>query len=314
MRDSRVLVTGGSGLIGTHLRKLLLAQGATVISLARSHPVQSPGGLEVEGDIRDPALLEEIFARHAPTHLVHLAAQPIIGNALADAESTFDINIRGTWLVLEAARKYGKLECIIIASSDKAYGQHSVQPYREDFELKAQYPYDVSKQASEQLALSYYHTHGLPICITRCGNAFGAYDLNLSRIVPGTIVSCLKNKDIIIRSSGQLQRCYVYAADIADAYLRLLTAPRDKVSGKAFNIGNPDAVSVLDMVEHIQAAIPESTSKVVIQNKAFGEIEQQSLDCSKIASTLGWQSKTTLQEALRETIDWYREALPVLPQ
>src|SRR5690606_25298351 len=148
------------------------------------------------------------------------------------------------------------------ASSDKAYGQHSVQPYREDFELKAQYPYDISKQASEQLALSYYHTHGLPISITRCGNAFGAYDLNLSRIVPGTIVSCLKNEDISIRSSGQLQRCYVYAEDVADAYLKLVTAPRKKVAGQAFNIGNPDAVSVLDMVKHIQAVIPESTSKV----------------------------------------------------
>lgn len=314
MLGSRILVTGGSGLIGTHLRKLLLAQGATVISLARSYPVESSGGLEIEGDIRDPAQLEEIFARHEPTHLVHLAAQPIVGNALADAESTFDINIRGTWLVLEAARKYGKLQSIVIASSDKAYGQHSVQPYREDFELKAQYPYDISKQASEQLALSYYHTHGLPISITRCGNAFGAYDLNLSRIVPGTIVSCLKNEDIIIRSSGQLKRCYVYAADIADAYLKLLTAPQDKVAGQAFNIGNPDAVFVLDMVEHIQAAIPESTSKVVIQNKAFGEIEQQSLDCSKIASALGWQPNTTLQEALRETIAWYRESLPMLPQ
>lgn len=314
MHDARILVTGGSGLIGTHLRKRLLAQGTTVISLARSYPFEPLGDIQVEGDIRDPALLEEIFASYKPTQMVHLAAQPIVSNALTDAESTFDINIRGTWLVLEAARKYGKLRSIIIASSDKAYGQHSIQPYREDFELKAQYPYDISKQAGEQLALSYYHTHGLPIVITRCGNAFGEYDLNLSRIVPGTIVSCLKNEDIIIRSSGQLRRCYVYAADIADAYLRLLTAPKGKVSGEAFNIGNPDAVSVIDMVNFIQNTIPDSQSKIVIQNNVFGEIEQQSLDCRKIADLLGWRPTTPLQKALRDTINWYREALPVLLQ
>ncbi|MCK0536381.1 NAD-dependent epimerase/dehydratase family protein [Alcanivorax quisquiliarum] len=314
MQNSTVLVTGGSGLIGTHLIKSLISEGSIVISLARSYPLQTlgivpeyPGAcFQIEGDIRNQALLEEIFANHQPTHLVHLAAQPIVGSALENAEPTFDINIRGTWLLLEAARKYGKLRSIVIASSDKAYGQQNTLPYRENFELKAKYPYDVSKQATEQLAMSYYHTHGLPISITRCGNTFGAYDLNFSRIVPGTILSCLKNEDIIIRSSGRLQRCYVYAEDVADAYLRLLTAPQERVAGQAFNVGNPTATSVIDIVKNIQQTIPESQSRIVIQNQVFGEIEHQSLDSSKIASILGWQPRSPLYQALEKTVAWYR--------
>jgi len=314
MRDSIIFITGGSGLIGTHLRKLLLAQGATVISLARSYHFEPLGDIQIEGDIRDPALLEEIFARYRPSHLVHLAAQPIVGDALDDAGTTFDINIRGTWLLLEAAYKYEKLLSIIIASSDKAYGQHRVQPYREDFKLNAQYPYDISKQAAEQLALSYYHTHGMPVCITRCGNTFGAYDLNFSRIIPGTIISCLNDEDIIIRSSGQPRRCYVYAEDVADAYLRLLKAPQEQVIGQAFNIGNSEAISVLDMVKRIQHAIPGSRSKLVIQDHAFGEIEHQSLDCTKIASAVDWRPVTPPNKALRETISWYEDNLSSLPK
>lgn len=307
MKSRKVLITGGSGLIGTHLSKRLLAEGADVISLARNHPFQAHGEIQIEGDIRDTGLLEEVFTRHKPTDLVHLAAQPIVGNALADTESTFDINIRGTWLLLEAARRYGKLRSIIVASSDKAYGQHQKQPYQEDFELKAQYPYDLSKQATEQLALSYFHTHALPVTITRCGNTFGAYDLNFSRIIPGTIASCLENQDIIVRSSGLLQRCYIYATDVADAYLQLLTAPQNKVHGQAFNIGNPTAISVLDMVKFIQSAIPESRARVIIKNQNFGEITYQSLDCRKIAKVLGWEPKTPLHQALVETISWYQE-------
>jgi CDP-glucose 4,6-dehydratase len=316
MKNQRVLITGGSGLIGTHLAKRLLAEDATVISLARSYPLRALGiapeyiglHIQIEGDIRDQALLEEVFNDHKPTHLVHLAAQPIVGSALEDAEPTFDINIRGTWLLMESARKYGKLKSIVVASSDKAYGQHKTLPYREDFELKARFPYDISKQATEQLAMSYHHTHGMPVCITRCGNTFGAYDLNFSRIVPGTILSCLKNEDIIIRSSGQLRRCYIYAGDVADGYLKLLTAPQESVAGEAFNLGNSTAISVLDMVKNIQKTIPESQSRLVIQNQGFGEIEHQSLDCSKIANTLAWQALTPLQNALTATVGWYKNA------
>lgn len=316
MDTETVLVTGGSGLIGTHLVERLLAENATVISLARSYPLQSLGfapeylgsHIQIEGDIRDQTLLKEVFAHYQPTQLVHLAAQPIVGSALKDAEPTFDINIRGSWLLLETARKYGKLNSIIIASSDKAYGQHATLPYQEDFELKALYPYDISKQATEQIAMSYYHTYGLPISITRCGNTFGAYDLNMSRIVPGTILSCLQNEDILIRSTGENKRCYVYARDVAEAYLKLLAAPTGNVAGQAFNIGSPKTISVLDMVKNIQGIIEDSQSEVVTQNLLHGEIEHQSLDCTKIENTLGWKPSTSLQQALFETVQWYRTA------
>lgn len=308
MRSATVFITGGSGLIGSHLCRLLLRQGARVVSLARKHPFQEAlnGCVKIDGDIRDRSTLESIFSRYQPSHMVHLAAQPIVGNALSDADSTFDINIKGTWLLLEAARKYNKLRSIVVASSDKAYGQHGEQPYREDFVLNARFPYDISKKATEELSLSYYHTYNLPISITRCGNTFGAYDLNFSRIVPGTIRSCLNDENIIIRSSGELRRCYVYAEDVADAYLKLLIADQDKVIGEAFNIGNSTAISVLEMVKKIKDLIPESRSSLIIENKNFGEIEHQSLDCNKISSLLDWKPSTTLEKALKETINWYQ--------
>ncbi|MBA3981363.1 MAG: sugar dehydratase [Alcanivorax sp.] len=312
----RVLVTGASGLIGHHLVMHLLDQGFTVIGLARSYPLASlspapsyydhPDFVPVPGDIRDSAILNALFARYRPTHLVHLAAQPIVGTALSSAEDTFDINIRGTWCVLEAARDYGALSSVVVASSDKAYGAHEELPYREDHALRACYPYDVSKKITEELALSYFHSYGLPVTITRCGNVFGAGDLNMSRIIPGTILSCLRGEDIIVRSTGEHQRCYVYGEDVAEAYRAILDADAHEVAGQAFNIGNADAVSVLDLVAMIRDVMGADEVGVIVQGQAPGEIVHQSLDCEKIQRTLGWSARTPLRRALEQTVAWYR--------
>lgn len=316
-----VLVTGSSGLIGTSVVEHLLTQGCRVVGLAKSFPLRNFGisqfsdgrYVSVGGDITDGELLASIFRQHKPTHLIHLAAQAIVGNASRSAESTFDTNIRGTWRLLEAARHYGQLQGVVVASSDKAYGEHTVLPYREDYELKAIYPYDISKKITEDLALSYFHAYGLPIAITRCGNVFGPFDLNPSRIVPGTIRSCLRHEPVVLRSSGHDQRCYVHAADVARAYYSVMMALPGIAAGEVFNIGNDRPVSVIDMARSICRKMNCSAQDIVIENSARNEIASQTLDCTRIKALLGWEEEFSLDDALDETIAWYRSVHQQFP-
>ncbi len=310
-----VLVTGASGLIGTNLVEHLLALGCRVIGLAKAFPLKSfglgPFGhanfVAVLGDVRDRALLEQVFVEYQPTHAVHLAAQAIVGDALSATALTFDTNVRGTWCVLEAARQYGRLKGIVVASSDKAYGEHAVLPYREDFLLRPTHPYDISKKLTEDLALSYFHAHDLPVAITRCGNVFGPYDFQVSRIVPGTILSCLEAKPVILRSSGKNERCYLHAHDVVRAYFSIMMEASGVAAGQVFNVGNERAVSALDIVEVICQKMCSTPPRIVIQNAAENELSRQSLDCRKIHQLLDWKERLTLEEGLDQTISWYTE-------
>jgi CDP-glucose 4,6-dehydratase len=314
MSEPLVFVTGASGFIGANLVERLLANGQHVVGLSRHFPLQQLGLPQfsdqayqmVRGDIGDKALLCRLFQTHKPTHLVHLAAQAIVGKANSSVASTFETNIRGFWCLLEAAREYGCLERIVIASSDKAYGQHDILPYQEQFSLDAVNPYDVSKKVAEELAMSYFHTWGLPVVITRCGNTFGPCDLNASRIVPGTIRSYLAGEPVVIRSDGKSERCYVYISDVIDAYMSLIFDNQEGLLGEAFNIGHDRCMSVLDFMGRIGAAVSDTPVPVHIERSARHEIDRQSLDCRKIESLLGWKPKTSLDVALQKTVDWYR--------
>lgn len=316
-----VFVTGASGLIGSSVVEHLLAQGCRVVGLAKEFPLgkvglkqfSDPAYIPVIGDICDRGLLEEILMQHRPTHVIHLAAQAIVGTASRATEATFETNIRGSWCLLEAARQYGGLQGIVIASSDKAYGESTVLPYREDLALNAVYPYDLSKKITEEIAMSYFHTHGMPVAITRCGNVFGPHDLNLSRIVPGAIMSCLKNEPVVLRSSGLNQRCYVYARDVARAYFSIMMASSGVAAGQAFNIGNDRPVSVIDMATTITRKMQKGNLDVVVEDRAKHEISSQTLDCSKIKALLCWEEEYTLDDALDETIAWYESVFEKYP-
>lgn len=321
MNSPVVLVTGASGLIGSHVVDHLLAQGCRVVGLATGYPLRavglrqfaSAGYIPVTGDICDRTLLDQLLRQHQPSHVIHLAAQALVGNANRAAEATFETNIRGTWRLLEAVRQYGQLRGMVVASSDKAYGQHPVLPYREDFELRAVFPYDLSKKITEELALGYFHTYGLPVAITRCGNVFGPFDLNPSRIVPGTIRSCLRHEPVVLRSSGHDQRCYVHAADVARAYHAVMMALPGVAAGEAFNIGNDRPVSVIDMARSICRKMHRDVQDIVIENSARNEIASQTLDCTRIKALLGWEEELSLDDALEETIAWYRSVHQQFP-
>jgi CDP-glucose 4,6-dehydratase len=316
--DRPVFVTGATGLIGGALVRRLVDAGADVVCLVRDWVPQSPlvsGGLlekvkVVRGDVNDQELMERALGEYEVDTIIHLAAQTIVGIANRNPVSTFETNIRGTWSLLEACRRSPNARQIVIASSDKAYGDHENLPYTEEAPLQGQHPYDVSKSCADLLAQAYGVTYGLPVAITRCGNFYGGGDLNWNRIVPGTIRSVLRGQRPIIRSDGNYVRDYFYAEDGAAANMALAEklAEAPELRGQAFNFSNEIQVTVLELVERI-LRLMNSTLTPDIRNEATNEIRHQYLSAEKARRVLGWRPLFTLDEGLRPTIDWYENFL-----
>src|SRR5260370_32606907 len=220
-RDRSVLVTGGTGLLGSWLVKQLLEAGSNVVCLVRDWVPQSElvrsRRIEqvntVRGDITDRDLVERALGEYEVEVVFHLAAQTIVGIANRNPVSTFSTNIEGTWNLLEACRRSPKVLSIVVASSDKAYGDQEHLPYNETMPLQGRHPYDVSKSCADLIAQTYAVSYGLPIAITRCGNLFGGGDLNWNRLVPGTIRSALRGVRPVIRSDGLSVRDYLFFED-----------------------------------------------------------------------------------------------------
>lgn len=315
--DKRVFVTGGAGLLGSWMVESLVDKGAEVTCLLRdwvpgSKFVRS-GTVEranvVSGDLENYELLLRIINEYEIDTVFHLGAQTIVGTAARSTLSTFESNVRGTWNLLEACRVCPKLiERIIVASSDKAYGDQVDLPYTEDMPLKGRFPYDVSKSCADLISQSYFHSYGMPVTVTRCVNLFGGGDLSFNRLVPGTIASALKNERPVIRSNGKFVRDYFYVLNAVDGYLKLAEMmPHEKVNGEAFNFGYGEPLSVIELVDEILRLMGKESLEPVILNQASNEIENQYLDCSKAQELLGWKPEYDRQEGLRRTIAWYEE-------
>lgn len=316
--DRPVFVTGGTGLVGSWLVRYLLKAGADVVCLVRdwvpqSEVVQSGHFSSVKvvrGDVTDQALLERVLGEYEINTVIHLAAQTIVGVANRNPVGTFETNIRGTWSLLEACRRTPTIKQIVVASSDKAYGDQLVLPYDENTPLHGQHPYDVSKSCTDLISLTYAHTYQLPVCVTRCGNFYGGGDLNWNRIVPGTIRSVLRGDAPIIRSDGKFIRDYFYVEDGAAAYMSLAEqmAANPELHGEAFNFSNELQINVLELVQNILGEMGSSVEPI-IQNQASNEIRNQYLSADKARRLLSWQPLFTLEEGLRRTISWYKEFL-----
>jgi CDP-glucose 4,6-dehydratase len=321
-RDRPTFVTGATGLVGGWLVRRLAAAGADVVCLVRDWVPECEllrgGFIErvkvVRGDVRDQALLERALGEFEVATVIHLAAQTIVPIANRNPVSTFETNIGGTWALLEACRRSPAVKEIVVASSDKAYGDHEQLPYDEDAPLRGLHPYDVSKSCADLITHAYAVTYGLPAVITRCGNFFGGGDLNWNRIVPGTIRSVLRGDRPVIRSDGQHVRDYFYVEDGAAAYMLLAErlAADPGLRGQAFNFSNEIQVTVLDLVRRI-LALTGSRLEPDVRNEASNEIRHQYLSAAKARSRLGWRPLFTLEQGLQETVAWYRNFLERTP-
>jgi CDP-glucose 4,6-dehydratase len=314
-KDRRVFVTGCAGLLGSWLTAELVRQGADVIGLIRDRVPQAElvrsGTIQritvVEGDVCDYPLMERILAEYEVQTIFHLAAQTTVGIANRAPLSTFDTNIRGAWTLLEAARRNPTVLGIVVASSDKAYGDQADLPYYEDAPLRGRHPYDVSKSCADLIAQSYAHTYGLPVVVTRCANLYGGGDLNWSRIVPGTIRSALRGERPIIRSDGLFKRDYMFVQDAVRAYLKSAEClDNPTVRGQAFNFGLARPITALAMVEAIIALSPRPELEPLILNEVKNEILDQYLASEKAGRLLGWEPEYDLEAGLRLTLEWYR--------
>ncbi len=313
--DRPTLVTGATGLVGSWLTRSLREAGADVVCIVRDWVPQSEairsGLLEhvkvVRGDVRDKDLMERTLGEYEISTVFHLAAQTIVGIANRNPISTFESNVAGTWSVLEACRRSPAVKAVIVASSDKAYGDQETLPYSEDTALQGRHPYDVSKSCADLISQSYGFTYGLPVAITRCGNFYGGGDLNWNRIVPGTIRSVLRGERPVIRSDGKYVRDYFYVEDGAAAYILLAERLLEdhSIAGKAYNFSNEIQVTVTELVNLILEKMASSLDPD-IRNEASNEIRHQYLSAARARKELGWIPLFTLQEGLKRTIDWYR--------
>ena len=315
--NRRVLVTGATGIVGSWLVRRLVDQGASVVVLVRDHDPQSEllrsGTIGrcgvVDGRLETPGDVERAINEHEVDTVFHLGAQTIVGTALRNPVPTFEANIRGSYLLLDACRVHaGLVKRVLVASSDKAYGDSKILPYTEDMPLHGRHPYDVSKSCTDLLALSYAHTYGMPVAVARCGNIYGGGDLNWSRIVPGTIRSALRGERPVLRSNGKLIRDYLHVDDVVDAYLGLAERVGDDgVRGEGFNFSPGQGLTVLEITQAVLRAMDREDLEPVILDRASGEIKEQILDPRLARERLGWTALLDLPAGLAKTVAWYRD-------
>jgi len=316
-RDRPVAVTGATGFLGSHVVSQLVEAGSHVAVLVRDDVEPSPISAAwvgrvavVRGAVEDQAAVERLLGDYEARTVLHLAAQSQVGVANRSPVATYEANIAGTWSLLEAARRSPRVEQVVTASSDKAYGAQPALPYDEDMPLLAVNPYDVSKACADLISTSYHRTFDVPVCVTRCGNFFGPGDRNWERLVPGAIRSLLRGERPLIRSDGTMVRDYLYVLDGALAYMRLVEAMADDpgVIGEAFNFSTETPLTVLELVSALQVAAGTDLEPD-IRATATHEIDSQFLSAAKARKVLAWEPTRTVEQALVETVAWYRSYL-----
>ena len=315
----RALVTGATGMVGAWLVERLLADGAHVVALVADHDPRSQllrsGTINriavANGRLEDADAVERAVNEHDVDTIFHLGAQTIVGTAHRSPRPTLEANIRGTWNVLEAWRLHPDLvKAVVVASSDKAYGEQPVLPYTEDMPLTGRHPYEVSKSCADLVSQAYAYTYGAPVSIARCGNIYGGGDLNWSRIVPGTIRALIRGELLVMRSDGKFLRDYIHVDDVVESYLCLAAALYSgEAAGEAFNFSDEHPLSVMEIYRAVCGAMGQPDAEPIVLDQAVGEIRDQYLDSKKAREVLGWKAGVSLVDGLERTVPWYRELL-----
>ncbi|MCA9405966.1 MAG: GDP-mannose 4,6-dehydratase [Candidatus Omnitrophica bacterium] len=312
-KHKKVLVTGHEGFLGSWLTRILVESGAKVVGIDivqdRKNSVLDGYRKKfkgIKGNIANARLIKQVIKQNKPQFVFHVAAEAIVGRANKNPVRTFKSNIEGTWNILETVRHSSFVDAVVVASSDKAYGSHDKLPYTEDAPLVGEHPYDVSKSCTDLLCYTYFKSFQIPVCVTRCGNIYGPGDSNDSRLVPDAIKHILREETFVIRSDGTFTRDYIFVKDIVAAYLLLAEKMKNKkILGEAFNFSCEAPLSVLDLLKKIFQSSGKVWKEPKILDKAKMEIKHQYLSSKKARNILKWKPQYTLDEGLRETIDWY---------
>jgi CDP-glucose 4,6-dehydratase len=312
----RTLVTGGHGFVASHLARALVERGDAV-TVADLAPPRLSGltlqGVEaevelVEADLRDARAIGATVEAGEYDTVFHLAAQTLVGPAMGDPGATFEVNVGGTWRLLEACRR-AEVPAVVVASSDKAYGPRAELPYRERMQLRPASPYEASKAAADAIALSYRPAFGLPVAVTRFANVYGGGDLNFSRLIPEAVLSVLEGRRPAIRSNGSPERDFLFVEDAVAAYLAVEHAvgAGGPAAGEAFNAGGESPHSVAEVLEAIaEVSGRDLQPEYLGAGNPAGEIDRQYVDSSKLRGMTGWRPKVGLREGLARTLEWYR--------
>lgn len=311
LSNKNILVTGGAGFVGSHLVEKLLTLGAKVfvfdINLNQQGYFNSQGlqnkTVCIQGDLKSYDQVKDALEKNNIDYIYHIGAQALVGEAFLNPIETFASNIMGTAHVLEAARNFENIKGVFVASSDKAYGKDCVN-VTEDQKVFGDHPYDASKAATDILASTYFKTYGLPVVVARFGNIFGPGDINFSRIVPGVCSAIIKSEVLEIRSNGEFRRDYLYVKDVAEGYVKM-AEKLDTIKGQAFNFSTGINLSVLELIEQMNAAL-KTKCEYKILNLQQNEIPNQSLNFEKAKNILGWSSAFSLPQAINETFNWYK--------
>ena len=311
----KILVTGGTGFVGSHLVEELIKKDNHVVTTYLEHEPESyfvREGLHKRAemahvDIGNFEALHDLISKRDVEYIFHLAAQPLVHVAYKNPRRTFETNVMGTVNVLESARLLGNLKGVIVASSDKAYGKKDDKftSYTEDDRLRGEQPYEASKSATDIVTYTYYKSYGVPAVTTRFGNIYGEGDMNFSRIIPGAVEAVCNDSQLVLRSDGSFFRDYLYVKDVVRGYL-MLAENMPKAVGEAFNFGSEENVSVLELLSAIESAC-NVTIDYTIQNTAKNEIPFQSLEYTKIQKTLGWKPIHSLESTMPGILSWYQQ-------
>lgn len=313
IKHQNVLITGGTGLVGSHLVEALIQKQANIIVSSRSLNPRSYFSsqklnqhvLQVTADLKDSQRIADIITKNRVAYIIHLGAQPIVETAFNNPLETLNTNIMGTVHVLEASRQSPYVKGIIVASSDKAYGKLGVKKYTETHPLKGDHPYEVSKAACDLIAQMYHKTYNLPVVVTRFGNIYGPGDLNFDRLIPKICRASILNKIVRLRSDGTFQRDYLFVKDVVDGYLKILSR-FGSIVGECFNFGSNDNFSVLEVIK-LAEKVTNKKINYKILNTQKNEIPYQSLQYTKSKRLLGWKPQHKLKSAFKETLTWYQK-------
>jgi CDP-glucose 4,6-dehydratase len=313
-----VLVTGANGFIGSWLAKRLIEGGARVVvpERARPFPLEGLAGRcdLIQLDLPDSAAIRHVILEKNCTRVFHLAARTSASEVMDDPYKGFDVNVRGTYSVLEAcrlARSEGLDTRAIVASTYHVYGRQPAVPIKEDAPLLPRNPYEASKACADMVARSYAITHDMPVAVTRMANVYGGGDVTFSRLIPSVARSLVEGNPPIVESDGTQERDYIHVEDAVDAFLAVDAGlERCDTWGRGWNIGSGTSISIANLVRlfaHVSSRKVQPQIRGV--PNADAEPDRQYLDSSAIRNELGWEPRKSFDDGLAETYAWYEREL-----